>query len=271
MPDAVPSRPSQAFLVWQIFFLVFGCVFMIVLMSSVIITFTLPEAYASRARLKIASSSPQYAGYDPTLVQTELGIIQSEVILDKVIEALDLNEVWRRKYNFEGKFKTAETRAALKHMLELRQVTNTSLADIIVYSDDKQEAARLANTIAETYQYYREDARNLLAKKTALEVAQEWNAQGRKFDSDEARIAEIAVEVNKRTGGGQIAVQIIEHGEPGARPVRPNKPLNIALGIICGAFFGGVLGGIAAFLVSRQQVLRRTIPPPVPQAIHSKY
>ena len=99
--------------------------------------------------------------YDPYFIQTEFEVIQSEIILDKVIDALDLNEKWRKKYNYEGKFKTSETRAALKRMIELRPVRNTSLIEITVYSDDKNEAAQIANSIATVYTDYRiNDRRN---------------------------------------------------------------------------------------------------------------
>ena len=47
----------------------------------------------------------------------------------------------------------------LKHMIELRPARNTSLIDITVYSDDKEEAKRIANAIAEVYADYRRKQR----------------------------------------------------------------------------------------------------------------
>jgi len=45
------------------------------------------------------SSPGMMAGYDPYFIQTEFELIQSEVILGKVIEELNLNVEWGKKYN----------------------------------------------------------------------------------------------------------------------------------------------------------------------------
>ena len=228
---APSSAPRNASII--VFVLVFG----LVLLTATVVTFLLPEAYAGKARVKIARSaggnSTPSAGYDPYLLQTEFEVIQSEVILDKVIDALDLNEVWRKKYNSEVKFKTSETRQALKRSLALRPIRNTSLIDITVYSDDKLEAAKTANCIAETYQAYR-------------------------------------LRGNASANGG-ISVEIIEHAEPGSRPVAPNKPLNIAIGAIIGVILGLICGWITGLLVSGIQRRGRTLPPPLSRPIQSKF
>jgi uncharacterized protein involved in exopolysaccharide biosynthesis len=39
-----------------------------------------------------------YAAYDPYFIQTEFEIIQDRVVLGKVIEALNLNVEWGKKY-----------------------------------------------------------------------------------------------------------------------------------------------------------------------------
>ena len=41
-------------------------------------------------------------------------------------------------------------------MLELTPERNTSLIDIRIYSDDPNEAARIAEAVAETYKQYRQ-------------------------------------------------------------------------------------------------------------------
>src|ERR1700740_669613 len=71
-------------------------VFLLVVITATIVTFILPEAYASRARIKIerdvtdvpgVTGQPSMTGvYDPYFIQTEFEVIQSEKILDKVID-----------------------------------------------------------------------------------------------------------------------------------------------------------------------------------------
>ena len=148
-------------------------VFLLVVITATIVTFILPEAYSSKARIKVERSGSDVSGvdghqsmsgvYDPYFIQTELELIQSEIILDKVIERLDLNEKLRKKYNSESKFKTQDSRAYVRRMIELRPSRNTSLIDITVYSDNKDEAALIANTVADVYHDYRQNERKRLS------------------------------------------------------------------------------------------------------------
>src|ERR1051325_857208 len=77
--------------------------FLIVFITAVLVTFMQPESFASTARVR-AHRSPDDApaGQDPgsiaTFVRTECEIIRSELVLRPVIEKLDLNELWGRKY-----------------------------------------------------------------------------------------------------------------------------------------------------------------------------
>ena len=48
-------------------------------------------------------------GYDPYYIQTEFEVIQSEIVLNKVIEDLDLNTLWGRKYANGERLKTSES------------------------------------------------------------------------------------------------------------------------------------------------------------------
>ena len=90
--------------------------------------------------------------YDPWFIQTEFEVIQSDWVLGKVIQDLDLNKEWGQKYAGGATLKTGETIALLKSRLEFRPVRHTSLVEIRVSSDKPGEAARIANAIAEAYQ-----------------------------------------------------------------------------------------------------------------------
>src|SRR5207237_8888361 len=70
-------------------------VFLLVVITATLVTFILPESFSSTARIKIERDQTdiggmadrgQYAGtYDPYFIQTEFEVIQSEVILGKVV------------------------------------------------------------------------------------------------------------------------------------------------------------------------------------------
>ena len=142
-------------------------VFMLVVITATLVTFILPEQFASTATLKIerdksdidelSGNSGRFNSFDPYFIQTEFEVIQSETILSNVVDRLDLNNEWGKKYNDGQKFKTHETMAILKGRLDLRPRRNTTLIDIRVFSENPNDAVKLANEIAETYKQWRLD------------------------------------------------------------------------------------------------------------------
>jgi polysaccharide biosynthesis transport protein len=141
-------------------------VFLITAIIATAVTFILPESFVSTAKIKVENDGGIVQGfnqaaasqmpYDPYFIQTTFEIMQSQMILSNVIAAKKLNEEWGKKY-FNGEMlKTAETIDILRGRMSLAPVRNTKLIAISVYSDDKSEAASLANEIAAAYRNYRE-------------------------------------------------------------------------------------------------------------------
>jgi len=140
-------------------------VFLITAIIATAVTLLLPESYASTAQIRIepdivadisgVGSHVTYTSYDPYFIQTEFEVIQDRVVLGKVVEDLNLNEIWGKKY-FNGEtLKTTEAMEFLKRRMNLNPVRNTKLIGITVFSEDNKEAARIANKIAEAYRDYR--------------------------------------------------------------------------------------------------------------------
>jgi len=175
-------------------------VFLLVVGTCTLITFLLPDTYASTARIMVDWTVNDRAG------QKEFEVIQSDAVLGKVIRDLDLNQTWGRKYARGVPLTTAQTKALLKARLDLRPVRGTgSLIEIRVFSEDRNEAAVLANAIAHSYREYR-----------PLSL-----------------------------------VEFVNEGVPGLRPARPNRPRNIALGLVGGILFASLAGAAMAGLVTR--------------------
>ena len=197
-------RPQAA--PWRVFIKVFGAVFLLVVATSTLITLILPESYSSTARIMPGWTVNDRAG------QLEFESIQSEAVLGKVIDALDLNRAWGNKYAGGTLLKTSESLALLKSRLDLRPVRGTTLIEIRAFSDDASEAAKLANAIVDTYREARSSA---------------------------------------------FSIEIVDKAVPGLRPVRPNKRLNIAQGILGGLLLALVAGagiaGLAAWLGRRSR------------------
>src|SRR5215470_8983938 len=147
-------------------------VFLLVVITATLVTFILPESYSSTTRIRVerdqSDISPLLTGqqmmsfYDPYFIQTEFEVIQSQVVLGKVIEDLNLNKEWGKKYG--QVLKSDETMELLKRQMDLRPVRNTSIIEIRVYDESPDQAAKIANNVAETYQSYRIDQRMKLTR-----------------------------------------------------------------------------------------------------------
>jgi len=205
--DPIKTQPAQEsrlhFLdYWRIIRIrktVILAVFLLVVITATLVTFILPESFSSTARIQIQRDSPDIegltrpnyvAGYDPYYIQTEFEVIQSEIILRPVVEQLDLNTVWGKKYAGGDKLKTSEAISLLKGRMDLRPVRNTSLIEIRVYSEDPNEAAKLANAIADAYHEHRLEEGSMLMKG-GLKTLKE------QFDDEELKVREAQKEVDR--------------------------------------------------------------------------
>jgi succinoglycan biosynthesis transport protein ExoP len=165
-------------------------VFLLVVITATLVTFILPESFASSARIKVDRDIPdvssftersQGAAYDPYFIQTEFETIQSEKVLGRVVEAEDLNRKWGEKYLGQGeKFKTEQSMGMLKHNLDLRPVRNTSFIEIKYYSEKPEEAAQIANAIAKAYEAFRKEQRMALSKSGIKAVEERLTEQEQK-------------------------------------------------------------------------------------------
>jgi succinoglycan biosynthesis transport protein ExoP len=165
-------------------------VFLLVAFTATLVTLILPESYSSVARIKVERDASDIQGFterqgygvfDPYFIQTEFEVIQSEKVLGSVVELLDLNTVWGRKYQNGEKLKTTETIGLLKSRMNLQPVRNTSLIKIVVYSEDKKEAADVANAVAEVYRDHRQERRRQMTLEGVKALEERYQEQENKI------------------------------------------------------------------------------------------
>jgi|SRR5665213_802397 len=292
MNDKLTSLTRDRTTPTAIFINVFVAVFLITLIVATAITFILPESYASTARIKVESDPidgpAQTPSYDPYFIQTTFEITQSQLVLNPVIDKLKLNVEWGKKYFAGQTLKTSQTLELLKQRLQLAPVRNTKLIAITVYSDDKNEAAQIANAIAEAYRDYRVRFRAESAAKEIDTLQQQYKFEEEQIqqvqsdleflrqqlkiasDATASRAPQEQPYWDKKHNLSQLlklqeliyskiealkldaqlpknaAVQIVDRAEPGRAPVKPNKTLNIFLGVVAGGFLGLLAGGTSA-------------------------
>ena len=165
-----------------------------------------PTIYQSTARIRIDRDEndisglreprAQQPGYDPYFIQTEFELLQSEMVLGRVIDNFDLNTEWGKKYANGDRLKTAETIALLKARMDLRPVRNTSLVEIRVSSEKPDEAARIANAIAEAYRAHRYEQRTELSKGGIRALEERFAEQEAKVKKAQQQVDVLRTELN---------------------------------------------------------------------------
>ena len=140
-------------------------------------------------------------------------------MLGVVVDKLQLNIQWGKKYFGGERLTVAETTKFLKRRMDIVPQRDARSINITVYSEDRNEAVRIANAIADCYSDYCED----LPKRA---------------ESDHS-----IVTVPK--------IEIMNRAVPQPTPARPNKLLNLALGVLAGVVLGLLIGAISAYIASR--------------------
>ncbi|HEV2318514.1 MAG TPA: polysaccharide biosynthesis tyrosine autokinase [Verrucomicrobiae bacterium] len=136
-------------------------VFFITTVIATVVTFLMRPAYSSTAQIKIepdvtADVPIINTQYDPYFMETELNTIKGDVVLSRVVDDLNLAVEWGKKYSPDGQpLKTTDAIDYLRRYITLDSDRNTKLIDITVVNEDKDLAARIANTIAQDYKEYR--------------------------------------------------------------------------------------------------------------------
>src|SRR5579859_297982 len=205
-------------------------VFLLVVMTTTFVTYViLPESYSSMARIKVErdgtdvpnmNGQPVMYGFDPYFIETEFQVIQSSLILDKVIDNLNLSTVWGNRLNGGNRLKKDETRTVLKNRISLRPERNTAIININVKSDDKDEAAKIANEIANVYKKYRLDTRQDLISSGLKIFQRTLEEQSDKIARQETNVAELRKEL-------KVVDIDPEHSSGPATTIEPNAVMHL--------------------------------------------
>ncbi len=191
-------------------------VFLLVVLTTTAVTFILPESWSSTVRIEVQKDvsdinplgfAQTSSAYDPYFIQTEFEKIKSKTVLYKVIEELDLNRKWGDRYNNHALLKTTETYLLLSRRIDVRQTRNTTLIEIRVYSDAKEkpadEAAQIANKIAEVYKFSRLDSKQEMAKRGIKALEERQKELDREAREAQLRVDELRNELKISDVGGE--------------------------------------------------------------------
>jgi len=193
------SALGQSRTKFVVFLGVAAAVFLLTFVTAALVTFILPETFSSMARIKIEPDPQSAAGkngsYDPYMVQTEFEVIQSEPVLTRVVEKMDLTTEWGKRYAGGEKLRNTEAVALLRQRIELRPIRNTNLLEIHAFSENPKEAADIANNVAEAYRNHRLEQGRAIVQRGIDAMNQSLKEQDDKVRNAQAEVDKLRKEL----------------------------------------------------------------------------
>ena len=181
-------------------------VFLLVVITATVVTLMYPESFASTASIQVEQEHPDIngvgtlgnlgSGYDPYFLLTEFETIQSQAVLTRVIDAMDLKAKWGKKYNNGVPMSESDVSDMIKGRLELRNIRNTKFIEIKAYSDTAEEAAKLANQIAKSYKEYRSEEYDDLKNHGITSLKSQLQEQDQKISALQSNLDRLRVDLN---------------------------------------------------------------------------
>ncbi len=175
--SATPASQAHFLDYWRIIRIrktVIIAVWLLVVLTTVAVTLVLKPAYRSTVVISVDKDTKDVdpllrqqvqQSFDPYFLATEFEKIQSKAVLYPVIEKFNLQKKWAARYSDNQDLTEQDTFNILLRNLDVRQSRNTSLIEIRVLDEDKNEAADLANAIADSYKGLRSKNREDMSKK----------------------------------------------------------------------------------------------------------
>lgn len=135
-------------------------VFLLVSITTTLVTFILPQQFESTVRIRVEKDAPdvstlsfsmQSQGFDPYWIQTEFEVLKSKSILFPVITNLNLNREYAQRHKEENDLSTDLCYYIIKKQMDVEQYRNTSVIEIRVEDESQKMAMDIANEIARVY------------------------------------------------------------------------------------------------------------------------
>lgn len=171
--------------------------FLLVLMTSAVVTYFQPREYRSGVFIEVKSTAenPRIFGgdinvpiHDPQLAPTVFQVIKRTSILYPVIEDLKLQDRWAKN---GPRLSREQCFGALRARVQVEEVRNTDLLEISVYDQNPQEAADIANKIVAVYQDKRVEEEKQMMNRAVSTMNEQVAKQQKKVEEAAIEVARI--------------------------------------------------------------------------------
>ncbi len=246
---------------------------LISIVGALVISYTQTPVYRATSRLMVEGEPPKIVKVEQVVLpdyvdstnffNSQIEILKSHTLAEMVYKDIGGYIPWgsRKDPEIQKNYSDDERiELLLKHVkispVRLTQIINVSVEDV-----DRKVAARIANSWTRAYLFF-SSVDQLIQRKSELEtdlnhqlkfykqmhpvilgLKNQIQAIDEKIDNERERLN--SMEENSRTpisANSDITnVKILDRAQPPLKPVRPKKAFNVAIGLMLGLFFGGVL------------------------------
>ncbi len=174
--------------------------FLLVVLTTAVTTYFTPKQYRSTVTMEVQPDTANVKIFDPTMTEyggdprfapTQFQILQRTEILYPVVDSLNLQERWAQG---NTPLTRQQAFAKLRSMMSLQEVRNTNLIEISIMSESPEEAAEIANAIADVYARKRIEELEQRIGRAMAELDNELKKQQEKVDEARETMLRIARE-----------------------------------------------------------------------------
>ncbi|MCF7848846.1 MAG: polysaccharide biosynthesis tyrosine autokinase [Kiritimatiellales bacterium] len=180
----------------------------LVVLTGTAYTLMLPNLYAATVRISVSEDNPDidpFGGtsygmtYNPYFLRTQFEIIQSKPILYEVINRLNLQEEWGKQGE---KIQRDVAYSILRGSISVNQHPDTTLIAISTRRNNPNEAAKIANELAEVYRDSRLDLRREETRFAIDKIKEELQKQRERVDAAETELERLRKDLDISIIGG---------------------------------------------------------------------
>ncbi len=172
----------------------------LVVTVGLIYLFFTPKTYQASVKIRMRnwsrtdSTNDLHSTYG---IATECQVACSDAILEQTIKNLGLNEIWGKRFNQGAALKPGQSLILLKAKAVARPIPKSSLFQIDVSSNDRDETARIANEIARLYHDKRQAELQALNSDKLAVFQQKWEEENQKVQTAQAALDKLYLDITR--------------------------------------------------------------------------
>jgi len=203
-------------------------VFLLTAITTTLVTFFIPKTYMSLSRIAVEKDTSDIAPlmgmqathspFDPYFISTEFEKIQSQVVLDKVLdyvrESKILSDEWKKLYGPDSLKLTQDqktlARKVLEKSIDVSQYRNTSIIELRAYAGNKVLAQGIAQALAQEYRKYRQGLQQDRVRKGIDKLKERMEKTNEEIASMQGTVDELRVKLGISDAAGEDSYSIVE-------------------------------------------------------------